>query len=247
MSLRLLKFDTINPERFLNERVKDNLAMVNGMSRKEFLDWIISTRGNFSDFYTYNLRDLGWEAEEFFVNSYYIDKIADELYGKRKKFEKIKNQLKDKLRPVRKRWILNVIADYIKNYKPDVILVREVISLPSDFWKGYSDKMLLVSRIAAPIPRLWSPADWDLILTSTHAYKTFFELNGIDSYINHNGFDERVLNEVKNGNKKHGVTFVGGLGDRYWQREPSVLNTLQVRLISSGGVITEISIPLIIL
>ncbi|MEO6694989.1 MAG: glycosyltransferase [Ignavibacteria bacterium] len=216
MALRLLKFDTINPEQYLNERVKENLPSIKSMSRKEFLEWIISLRGNFSDFYTHNLQKLGWEAEEFFVTSYYIDKVADELYGKSKKIKKIKNKLKDKVRPVRKRWILNVIAGYIEKYKPDVILVREVIGLPSDFWKGYSNKILLVSRIAAPIPRLWSPADWDLILTSTTAYKTFFELNGIDSFINHNGFDERILKEVKNGTKKHELTFVGGLGDRYW-------------------------------
>lgn len=216
MSLRLLKFDTINPEQYLNEKVYENLSQVNNMSRKEFLNWIISSRGNFSDFYTHNLENLGWETEEFFVNSYYIDKVADELYGKGKKLQKIKHRLKDNIRPVRKRWVRNVIAEYIRSYKPDVIIVREVIGLPSDFWKGYSNETLLVSRIATPIPRLWSPADWDLILTSTPAYKTFFELNGIDSFINHNGFDERILNEVKNGQKKHELTFVGGLGDRYW-------------------------------
>jgi len=216
MSLRLLKFDTINPEQFLNEKVKDNLSLVKKMNRGEFLDWIISLRGNFSDFYTHNLRNHGWEAEEFFVTSYYIDKVADELYGKGKKIEKIKNKLKDKVRPVRKRWILNVLAEYIKNYKPDVILVREVIGLPSEFWRGFSEKILLTCRIATPIPRFWSPTDWDLILTSTTAYKTFFELNGVHSYINHNGFDERILSEVKNGIKKHELTFIGGLGNRYW-------------------------------
>jgi hypothetical protein len=187
------------------------------MSRKEFLAWIISLRANFSDFYTYNLRNIGWDAEEFIVTGCYIDKVEDELYGNAKNIVKLKSNLINRLRPVKDRRKLNIIKGYIDHYRPDVILVREQIGIPSEFWKSFSDKSLIVSRLAAPVPRFWSPADFDMILTSTEIYRQFFELNNVTSYINSNGFDERVLGELKPGDKKYNAVFVGGLGDKFWQ------------------------------
>ncbi len=109
-------------------------------------------------------------------------------------------------------------------YKPDVIMVREVIGLPSEFWRSYDDKALIVSRLAAPVPRYWSMTDFNLILTSTDAYKTFFELNGVETFINPNGFDERILNEIGECEKENDVTFVGGLGNRYWAKRTECVN-----------------------
>ena len=222
--MKLLKFDTVNPEEYLRKKVSSNFEEINEMDRKKFLEYIISLRSNFSDYYTYNLKKLGWEAEEFFVTPFYIDKVADELYGRGKKLMKIKESIKDKIRPARKRWVLNVILDYINIYKPDVILVREVIGIPSEFWRSYDNKALIVSRLAAPVPRYWSMTDFNLILTSTDAYKTFFELNGVETFINPNGFDERILNETGQCEKEHDVTFVGGLGNRFWAKRTEIVN-----------------------
>jgi hypothetical protein len=216
LPMRLLKFDTINPEKYILRKIKDNASEISSMSRKQMLDWIISLRGNFSDFYTYHLRNLGWEAEEFIVSEPYLEKVIDELYGATKGIIHLKDDILNKLRPFKDRWKLNVIKDYINNYKPDVILIREQIGIPSDYWHGFRNKSLIVSRIATPVPRYWSHTDFDLILTSTEVFRTFFELNRVPSYINHNGFDERVLSELKQGEKKYNTTFVGGLGDKFW-------------------------------
>jgi hypothetical protein len=214
--MRLLKFDTINPEKYIRIKIKENSSEVSNMDRKQMLEWIINLRGNFSDFYTYHLRNLGWEAEEFIVSEPYLEKVVDELYGATKNIRHLKDDLLNRLRPFKDRWKLNAIVDYINSYKPDVILVREQIGIPSDLWHGFRNKSLIVSRIATPVPRHWSHTDFDLILTSTEAFKTFFELNGVPSYINQNGFDERVLGELKQGQKKYNSTFVGGLGDKFW-------------------------------
>lgn len=216
MKLRLLKFDTINPQIYLDKKIEEHKELIGKMSRKDLLEWIISTRGNFSDFYTYNLKKLGWETEEFFTNDHYIDKVADEVYGSGKKYRYFVQSIRNKIKPVKDRIKLNVIHAYVEKYKPDVILVREQTGIPSYFWKSFDSSTLLVSRLAAPVPRHWYPSDWDLILSSTEAYKTFFELNGVPTYINQNGFDERVLAELKDEGKKYEVTFAGGLGDRYW-------------------------------
>lgn len=219
--MRLLKFDTVNPEKYLRNLMAENVAEIGGMNRKELLDWIIKLRANFSDFYTYNLRGLGWEAEEFIVTGKYLDKVENELYGGSKHIKRFKGMLADKIRPVNDRRRLNILKDYIDAFRPDVILVREQIGIPSEFWGSFSSKSLLVSRLAAPMPRSWSPADFDLILTSTDVYKKFFELNNIPSQINSNGFDDRVLAELRNEGKKYDTSFVGGLGDKFWRARTS--------------------------
>lgn len=221
MKLRLLKFDTINPQIYLINKIKEASESVNKMDRKELLDWIISTRGNFSDFYTYNLNKLGWETEEFFTNDYYLDKVASEIYGSGKNLKYFIHALKNKVKPIKDRNKLNIIHSYIEKFKPDIILVREQIGIPSYFWKNFDNDCLLVSRLAAPIPRDWYPSDWDLILSSTQAYKDFFELNGVKSHINQNGFDKRVLSELKEEGKIHNLTFVGGIGDKFWRKRTS--------------------------
>ncbi|HMS64416.1 MAG TPA: glycosyltransferase [Ignavibacteria bacterium] len=220
--MRLLKFDTINPELYLTKKINENIKLIEEMNRQEFLDWSISLRSNFSDFYSYNLNKLGWEAEEFFVNDHYIDKVADDLYGKYKKLRFLKESAFNKLIPVRDRTKLNIILDYVKKYKPDVIFVREISGLPSSLWKSFSDKTLIVNRIATIVPKQWSLRDWDLIFTSTNTYKNFFELNHIDSYINSNGFEERVLKEMINADKKYEVTFVGSMSKKLWNERVKI-------------------------
>lgn len=214
--MKLLKFDTINPHIYLTKKIQENKKKLKSAGRQIFLEWIISTRGNFSDFYSYNLKKLGWESEEFFTNNEYVDKVAEDLYGSGKKLIYFKNSLKNKIRPINDRDKLKVIYDYTSKFNPDVILVREQSGIPSSFWTNFKKKTLLVSRLAAPIPRYWYPSDWDLILSSTQVFRDFFELNGVRSFINPNGFDLRILDEISPGEKIYDVTFAGGLGNRYW-------------------------------
>lgn len=226
MKLRLLKFDTINPEVYLRDKINENMDAVESMNRKELLEWIISQRANFSDFYTYNLRSHGWDAEEFIITDKYLEKTADELYGNKIRFIKTQDKIKDFLRPTKHRMKLNIITDYIRSYKPDVILVREQSGVPSDLWKNCTKHSLIVSRLAAPMPYKWAPSDFDVILTSTELYKNFFEINNVRSYINDNGFDVRILNELKNNEKKYDATFVGGLGNRFWKSRTKLIDSI---------------------
>ncbi|MBS1517259.1 MAG: glycosyltransferase family 1 protein [Bacteroidetes bacterium] len=226
MKLRLLKFDTINPELYLQKKIEGNKSNVEKMNRAELLEWIISLRSNFSDFYTYNLRQNGWEAEEFFITDTYLEKTAEELYGSKLGIINTKDRIKDLVRPIKGRRKMNIISDYIKQYKPDVILVREQTGIPSDIWRDSSKLSLIVSRLAAPLPYRWAPSDWDLILTSTEIYRSFFEINNVKSIINHNGFDTRILDELKNNGKKYDVTFVGGLGKRFWIKRTALIESV---------------------
>ncbi len=99
--MRIIKFDTVNPEKYLNSLIERNEEKVEKMNRQEMLDWIIATRSNFSDFYTFNLRQMGWDAEEFIVTDRYLEKVEQELYGSSKAVKNIKDMLADTVRPVK--------------------------------------------------------------------------------------------------------------------------------------------------
>lgn len=226
--MRILKFDTINPAAYLTQKQKEwGKDVLKKLNRKEYLQKVLDLCANFSDFYTYNLEKLGWETEEFLLqDSLYIDKIAEEFGKYPIYFDKTFEKFKNNLNPIHKRWEKKYIRAYIKKYNPDVIFVREASGLESSFWKEFSRNRLLVSRIAIKLPYHWNMYDWNLIYTSTTSYKDFFELHNIKTYINPNGFDERILNKINNQSKNYEVSFIGGVGDDYFAERTTFLNAI---------------------
>lgn len=226
--MKFLKFDTIHPQGYLN-KVQANakqdweLAKVN---RETYLHKLLGLRINFSDFYAYNLRLAGWEAEEFILVEDYIDVVAQEMFGSFLALEKVKEEYKNKIYPVEKRWQKKIIRAYIKKYKPDVIFVREASGFSSSFWADVAYGALLVNRIACPIPMGWELGYWDLIYTSTNEYKIFFETQKVKTFINPNGFDERIISELASHGKSHEVTFVGGLGTGVFTKRTDLMETV---------------------
>ena len=212
--MRLLKFDTVHPHDYLLKKQAEWKDELFSWDKETYYQKLISLRCNFSDFYTYNLNQLQWEAEEFFINdSIYIYKLAKELYGGAYKFKKLINLIKNKTGFIAPEWKLKVISDYIEAYKPDVIFCREHTNIPGYFWKKYKNKIFIISRISSHLPADWSPLEFNLIYTDLPHYREFFKYNKIDTLYNHNGFDERVLNELGSSEKLYDVVFVGGLNN----------------------------------
>lgn len=211
MALKLLKFDIIHPAGYLEQK-KQEWDDLEDLSSAEYRQRLISLRSNYSDFYTYYLNDLGWEAEEFFLlDDTFLSKLAKELFGLRYPVEKAKNTFWSKVRPHRWGWAHRIIKAYIKEYKPDVLFARSQ-PIASSYWQQYRKQCLLVARLSARLPRNWHPDDWDLIYTDIDTFKQFFEAHDTPAIINRQGFDPRILNELKHGPAKHDVVFVGGMG-----------------------------------
>jgi hypothetical protein len=222
--MRLLKFDTIHPHAYLQSKQAAWKTEIDGLTRVEYYNMVIALRCNFSDFYTYNLNQLGWKSEEFFSNDWvYTYKLAKELYGNGYKFRRIANILKQKAGFVQHEWNLQVVRDYIDAFKPDVIFCREHTNIPSSFWQQYKKKILLVSRLSAHLPQNWSPLDFDLIYTDLAHYKDFFVYNKIKTLYNHHGFDERILNELSAADQMNDVVFIGGLDQQIFSQRTAFL------------------------
>lgn len=222
--LRFIKFDGVYPYAAYKVRVDENKSLIESFSRKEYYEWIISQRITYSDYYSHNLQAYNWMAEEFFLNDpLYIKKVAMELFGNKYLLLKNKERVKDKLRPIHERWAKFVIKEYLKVFSPDVIFIREGNPLESSFWGEFSRKSLLVNRIAMNFPKIWNPGYFDLIFTTLESYKNVFESNGIPTYMFYDGFDKRILDEVKEAEKVYDVSHVGGVGNTLFKAKTRLL------------------------
>ena len=223
MKRRLIKFDIVHPPEYLEQKKKSwpDLATI---SRQEYLDRLIRLRSNYSDFYTYHLNKEDWEAEEFFLlDDTFLEKTAQALFGPRYTWKRYWNSLKNKLRLGSRRWRDYVIHSYIEKVKPDVIFVRSQ-PLPSDFWQRYRENTLLVSRLSARLPVGWHPNHWDMIYTDQPDFQTFFELHGVRTILNDQGFDARIVDELVTREPKYEVSFVGGLGTQNFSQRTNFIN-----------------------
>ena len=223
MKRRLIKFDIVHPREYLEQK-KKSWPDLSTISRQEYLNRLIRLRSNYSDFYTYHLNPDEWEAEEFFLlDNTFLDKTARELFGSRYRLIRYGNSLRNKLRLGSRRWRDYVIHKYIEKVKPDAIFVRSQ-PLPSDFWQRYRENTLLVSRLSARLPVGWHPNHWDLIYTDQPDFQKFFELHGVRTILNDQGFDDRIVDELITREKKHEVSFVGGLGTQNFLQRTNFIN-----------------------
>jgi hypothetical protein len=215
-NLKIIKFDVLYPSDYLNYKINLNKNEIDKMSFHQFHIWLIKLRMNYSDFYTFNLSYYGWDAKEFFLdNDLYMKKCGLYCFGYsyyvRKHFHRFRNLISHLSIPFSEK----IIEKYIKKENPSVLFIREKVFVRSRFWEQFLSSKLVVSRIDCGIPHDWTPFSFDLIYTNIPPYINFFVANNISTKSNNNGFDERILKEIKPNKKKYDITFVGGLGDYY--------------------------------
>jgi hypothetical protein len=226
--MKLIKFDNIHPQDYLLRKQEEWKDALGNLSLVQYRTRLNQLRSNYSDFYTYNLNQLGdWQAEEFYLHDrVFTDKLSREIYGSTALPRKIWNAGRVKPLGVNKeKWTEKLIEDYIVKKKPDVLFVR-THSLRSAFWKKFDKQCLLVARLSASLPYHWHPYDWDLIYTDIEHFKTFFTIHGTPTILNKQGFDERIPKELVQGPKKYPYSFVGGLGMRNFKNRTLFLNEL---------------------
>lgn len=223
---KLLKFDIIHPPEFLEEKQKE-WKDLDELSLDEYRARLIKLRSNYSDYYTYHLQETGnWETEEFFLlDPVYIEKVAQSLLGVGRYAVKAKTGLKEKIRKRKNQYTQEIVDRYIQKFCPDVIFVRSQ-PLPSQFWRKYRFTALLVSRLSARLPKEWHPNDWDLIYTDQPDFQTFFELHGVPTIMNDQGFDKRIVEELRPVKKQYPCTFVGGLGTQNFLKRTEFINSI---------------------
>jgi glycosyltransferase involved in cell wall biosynthesis len=227
---KLLKFDIIHPREYL-EKKKSTWPDLENLSRSQYLQRLLALRSNYSDFYTYYLnQDPNWQAEEFFLlDNTYLNKTAQELFGSLYWPTKLRQGLSKKFRYDFHKWMRYVVDAYVQEFKPEVIFVRSH-PLPSQFWQKYRKNSHLVARLSARLPQEWHPNDWDLIYTDQPTFKLFFELHGVKTILNDQGFDQRINAELVKREKQYETTFVGGLGTQNFLQRTEFFNQIAQNL-----------------
>lgn len=222
--IRLLKFDIIHPREYLDKKKEewDDLA---GLSMKEYRERLIGLRSNYSDYYTHHLDQTEeWQAEEFFLmDEDYLSKAAKKSLGPKRFIHQAIAWVARRFLKDPKYYQRKVVQSYIQDYQPDVIFVRSH-PLPSSTWKKFRGRSLLVARLSARLPYNWHPNDWDLLYTDLDNFKRFFELHGVPTIINDQGFDQRINQELKEREPQYECTFVGGLGTENFSRRTRLVH-----------------------
>ena len=170
-----------------------------------------------SDVYSYNLKNLGHEAQEIITNDDRLQMKWAQENGIRtlSSYRYLSYGLK---RIMGYNWRYKVTKAQIERIKPDVLYIQEGNILPDAFIAKLKPLVkLIVGQVASPIPSQRTYRSYDLVLTSFPHFVERFRKRGIASEYFRLGFDERVLNEIDVINPKFDVTFVGGISKAHRQ------------------------------
>lgn len=218
--MKLLYIDTLYPAGYLNQKKTEFSGNILKMNFMDYHKWLIDLKLCFSDFYTYNLNQNGWNTQVFYLDEdVYLEKATRYYYGNFSSFLRYYHKFRNLVSVVSVPFAERILEKHIKTFKPDVLFIRETINIRSSFWKKFTNNMLLISRIECLMGEEWSPRVFDLIYTNIESYKEYFKTLKIPVISNSNGFDHRILDKVKiDKNKRYDVTFIGGLGTPLFER-----------------------------
>lgn len=167
-----------------------------------------------ADFYSYNLKQLGHEAEDFILNDYILQRQwADEheLPVARSKIIARLQSLPLAYRVIgQPGWIQTIALAQINHHRPDVVYCQDLTVLNPDTLQAVKRSCrLLVGQIASPLPPPRYLTQFDLILTSFPHFVDELKALGIASHYLKLGFEPRVWQRVGKMERRFGVAFIG--------------------------------------
>lgn len=112
--------------------------------------------------------------------------------------------------------LTNIALSQIKNIKADVVYIQNLSFFTEDILLEIKNHTkLLVGQIASPLPPLSFIRPYDLILTSFPHFVDQIKQIGINSEYFRIGFDERILDKIKNKKKDINFSFVGSISKNH--------------------------------
>ena len=178
-----------------------------------------------ADFYSSNLATEGNEAHEIVVNCVPLQiqwaTEHDTRLGKVHHWQLIRRRgwipwLRKNVRP---QWLLDVVAQQIKDYRPDVLYVQDINGISSSFLREMKSQVrLLVGQTAYQLDTRQDLGIYNLLLSSFPHYIDNFKQQGLRAVYFRLGFEPKVLRCLKSEAKQNIVSFVGGLSTAHEER-----------------------------
>jgi spore maturation protein CgeB len=170
-----------------------------------------------ADFYSSNLRKLGYEAWAIYANNEFMQKAwADEHglridSGKRWQFRLRRGLVPWVSRATNRQWVYAIMTAQIKHYKPDVLLNQAMDGVSNDFLRGIKPyvKLLAGQHAATRLPETENWSVYDLVISSFPPTLDWFRLKGVSAELSRLGFEPHVLSHLKDGEKKIPISFIG--------------------------------------
>jgi len=210
--MKILFVDTYYPK-FIESFRKNNSDYLRYPYR-EYKNKLLKSFFGTSDFYSYNLRKLGYEVEDIIIN----DEILQKTWAKENGLRIKNNWLISKLQNLpyaykflgRPKWVQQISLEQIIKYKPNVVYVQDLgILNPETLKKIKKHCQLLVGQIASPLPQKENLICFDLIITSFPHFVEKFKKLGIKSQYQQLAFEPRILTKIGKHERRYNVTFIG--------------------------------------
>jgi spore maturation protein CgeB len=170
-----------------------------------------------ADFYSGNLRKMGYEAWDIHANNESMQKAWARENGLRLREDgRWKFRMRRGVVPwvsrVEQVWFYDILKAQIEHYNPDIILNQAMDGISSSFLKDMKPHVrLLMGQNAAPLPEGEDFGYYDLVVSSLPNVVERFRRMGVPAEPHRLAFEPRVLQALRNGEPKTPITFVGSI------------------------------------
>jgi spore maturation protein CgeB len=175
-----------------------------------------------ADFYSTNLRRLGHEAWDIYVNNEFAQKAWGREHGVQLEGQRRHFWLRGGFVPWISRtssWFSEVLSQQVAHYRPDVVLNLAIEAISGRFLKGLKPHMrLLMGQHAAPLPSDEDIRCYDLLLSSLPNQVDHFRRTGVRAELKRLAFEPRILERLKTSPTKTAISFVGSLDPDHQSR-----------------------------
>jgi spore maturation protein CgeB len=206
-----------------------------GLSEKSYGEQLrirYASRFGVADFYSRNLRSLGHEAQDVYVNNLPMQRAWAREFGARdaphtslvrrfldRLWQETDRPIVRRLRPLIRSWCrqdgeaCRILVGQVEQQRPDVFLNQAMDGIDGRWMRRIRPyvRMIIGQHAATPLPDHSDYSGYDLIVSSFPPTVEFFQRKGIPAVLHRLGFDPDVLPAQVEDDRTYPVTFVGSL------------------------------------
>ena len=167
-----------------------------------------------ADFYSRNLRRLGHDSEDIFVNHPSLQKQWALENGVRVPADPVRRipYVRRFVRP----WFMHVALEQVKKARPDVLYIMCMGHFDPALLKEVRPYVrLIVGQHASPLPRFPDLSGYDFVLSSLPNLVRHFHERGLRSRHFRLGFEDSILDGFRGIGRTIPLSFIGGLSAQH--------------------------------
>lgn len=177
-----------------------------------------------ADFYSQNLKKLGYEATEVVANCAPLQRQWAREQGVELGGMRWYERMRRKFIAWARRgqcadWFYPVLKAQVNHYRPDILLIQDMHAISPAFLHEIRPYVkLIIGQIAYPITPAADFRGYDLVLSSFPHFVDQFRGKGLASEYFNLGFETRVLKKLKKERDQYRTVLVGGLSAHHDER-----------------------------